>query len=211
MCGRYALHASPEVIALQFGLDAAPQFKQSYNVCPGTNVLAVRVERGGQRAAGLHHWGLGGRLANARAETIEQRPAFREAFKRWRCLVPASGYYEWKSVAGRKYPWYMRPVDAELFGLAGVRAFWNGQHTVSLITTAPNALVQSIHERMPLIIAREDYDAWLGAADAKGLLRAYPAERMHAHPVSARVNRPEHDDPALIEPSGELSPQRDLL
>jgi putative SOS response-associated peptidase YedK len=208
MCGRYALHASPEVVALQFGLDAPPEFRTSYNVCPGTSVLTVRAGRDG-RTADLNHWGLGGRLANARAETIDEKPAFREAFRRWRCLVPASGYYEWKTVAGRKHPWYMRPADGALFGLAGVRAFWNGQHTVSLITTAPNARVRTIHDRMPLIIAPEDYDAWLGAADPKPLLRPYAPERMHAHPVSTRVNRPENDDPSLIEE--EAPPQRDLL
>ena len=211
MCGRYALHAQPEVIALQLGLDAAPQFKPSFNVCPGTRVLAVRAERDGRRVAGLNHWGLGGRLANARAETIDERPAFREAFRRWRCLVPASGYYEWRTLAGRKHPWYMRPSDAPLFALAGVRAFWNGQHTVSLITVAPNALVRTVHDRMPLIIAREDYDAWLTAADAKALLRPYAAERMDAYPVSTRVNRPENDEPSLIEPSADVPSQRDLL
>ena len=210
MCGRYALHAQPEVIALQFALAAGPQFTPSYNIRPGTSVLTVREAREG-RTAGLNHWGLGGRLANARAETIDTKPAFREAFRRWRCLVPASGYYEWKSVAGRKYPWYMRPADAQLFGLAGVRAFWDGQHTVSLITVPPNALVRSIHDRMPLIIAPESYDAWLGGGDAKSLLRPYAAERMQAHPVSTRVNRPENDDAALIEPSAEGPPQRDLL
>jgi len=211
MCGRYALHAQPEVVALQFGLAALPEYKASYNVCPGTNVLAVRLGRDGRRVAGLNHWGLGGRLANARAETIDEKPAFREAFRRWRCLVPASGYYEWKSIAGRKLPWYMRPADGALFGLAGVRAFWNGQHTVSLITVAPNALVQSIHDRMPLIIATGDYDAWLGEGNAKNLLKPYAADRMQAHPVSARVNRPENDDAALVEPSDEVPPQCDLL
>ena len=211
MCGRYALHASPEVVALQFGLASPPQFKASYNVCPGTQVLAIRRSREDERVADLHLWGLGGRLANARAETIDEKPAFREAFRRWRCLVPASGYYEWKTVAGRKYPWYMRPADAPLFALAGVRAFWNGQHTVSLITVAPNALVRTIHDRMPLIIAPDDYAAWLGEGAVKNLLEPYAAERMDAHPVGTRVNRPENDEPSLIEPSADLPPQRDLL
>jgi putative SOS response-associated peptidase YedK len=173
-------------------------------------VLALYLAREGRRVASLNHWGLGGRLANARAETIGEKPAFREAFRRWRCLVPASGYYEWKSVAGRKYPWYLRPADGVLFGLAGIRAFWNGQHTVSLITTAPNALVQSIHDRMPVIIEPERYAAWLDPLNggAPDLLRPYPAQRMAAHAVGMRVNRPENDDAALIEPT---RPQRDLL
>src|SRR6185436_19610256 len=118
MCGRYALHASPEVIALQFGLDAAPEFKSSYNVCPGTDVLAVRTDRAGRRRAGLLRWGAGNKLINARAETLTERPAFRNAFRQFRCLVPASGFYEWQKAGSGKRPWYVLPQDAPLFGLA---------------------------------------------------------------------------------------------
>jgi putative SOS response-associated peptidase YedK len=199
MCGRYALHASPEVVALQFALDEAPEFKPSYNVCPGTDITIVRVDREGRRVARRQRWA--DRHANARGETVTERPTFRHAFARWRCLVPASGFYEWQNVAGRKQPWYFTPTDAQLFGLAGITSLWNGVRSVSLITTQPNSLMESIHDRMPVIIAPADYAAWLDPSnkDLMHLVKAYPDERMAARPVSPRVSRPENDDPSLIE------------
>jgi len=107
MCGRYALHANPEVVALQFGLEGVPEFKASYNVCPGSEITVVRLDRQKKRVARQHRWGLiphwakdpsiGNKLANARGESLAERPAFRDAFRRSRCLVPASGFYEWRS------------------------------------------------------------------------------------------------------------------
>jgi len=226
MCGRYSLHANPEVVALQFGLAQAPEFKASYNVCPGSEILVVRTGRDGERVARQHRWGLiphwakdpaiGNKLANARGESLAERPAFRDAFRHWRCLVPSSGFYEWQTIGSRKLPWYVRPRDAELFALAGITALWHGLRTVSLITTEPNALMQPIHERMPVIIAPEDYSAWLDAANCDSdelmrFVRPYPASRMAAHRVSARVSRPENDDASLIEEAPEPPLQRELL
>jgi putative SOS response-associated peptidase YedK len=201
MCGRYEIHAHPEVVAMQFALDEAPEFKQSYNICPGGEILVVRLDREGKRVARRSRWGLGNKLANARGETVAERPAFREAFRRWRCLVPASGFYEWQALPGRKQPWHFRPTDAELFALGGITAIRNGIRSVSLITTEPNALMTPIHDRMPVIVRPEEYTEWLDAAnqDAQTLLRPYPAERMAARPVSMRVSQPENDDPELIE------------
>lgn len=216
MCGRYALHASPEVIALQFGLASPPAFEPSYNVCPGTEILAVGNDRAGRRVAARRRWGLvpswakgpaiGSRLVNARGETLAEKPAFREAFRRRRCLVPASGYYEWQAVAGRKQPWYVRPLDEPLFALAAIAERWRGPEgalrTLCLITTPPNALMAAVHDRMPLVIAPEDYEAWLDprTADASRLVRPYPAQRMRAHAVSSRVSSPANDDAGLVEP-----------
>jgi len=214
MCGRYALHASPEVVALHFALEEAPEFRQSYNVCPGTDITVVRIARDGKRAARQHRWGLiphwakdpsiGNKLANARGESLLERPAFRDAFRRWRCLVPASGFYEWQGVGGHKHPWYFTPAGAPLFGLAGITSIWNGMRSVSLITTEPNALMQPIHDRMPVIVAPADYAAWLDSANddtqtLMRLVRPYPAQDMAARPVSPRVSRPENDDASLIE------------
>jgi putative SOS response-associated peptidase YedK len=140
---------------------------------------------------------------------VLERPAFRDAFRRWRCLVPASGFYEWQALRSRKQPWHFRPTDAELFALAGITAIWNGIRSVSLITTQPNELVAPIHDRMPVIVAPEDYDAWLdmNAKEPTQLVHPYPAERMAARPVSLRVNQPENDDPTLIEETrGPLQP-----
>jgi len=211
MCGRYALHASPEVVALQFALDSTPEVNASYNVCPGRDVLVVRLDGEKRRAARQYRWG--NKLANARGESLAQRPAFRDAFRRWRCLVPASGFYEWQTVAGRKQPWYFQPTDAEVFGLAGITALWNGVRSVSLITTAPNALMQPIHDRMPVIVAPEDYAAWLDndATDLMRYVRPFPAERMAARRVSMRVNKPENDEPSLIEEATSGPLQHDLL
>jgi putative SOS response-associated peptidase YedK len=230
MCGRFALHAHPEVVALQFRLDARPAFAPRYNVCPGAEVLAVREDKaGGRRALGLRwglvpHWAkdpsVGNRLANARGESLEERPAFRDAFLGWRCLVPASGYYEWQAAGRTKQPWFVRPTDAPLFGLAGITALWHGPQgplrSVALITTAPNAVAARIHERMPLIIAPEDYAAWLDPRNTdlhglKSLVRPYGAERMSAHRVSPRVNTPDNDEPALVEPLPGGPAQGDLL
>ena len=215
MCGRYALHSNPEVIALQFGLDAAPQCKPRYNIPPSSEILVIGRNRQGHRTAGNFRWGLipnwakdpaiGNKLANARGETVAEKPAFRKAFRSGRCLVPANGYYEWQSASGTKQPWYIKPKNAALFGLAGVADSWSGPdgpvQTVCLITTTPNALMASIHDRMPVIIEPDDYAAWLeiGYSDPGSLLRSFPDSRMEAYPVSRRVNPPAHDDPALLD------------
>jgi putative SOS response-associated peptidase YedK len=217
MCGRYALHANPDVIALQFGLGMVPDYKARYNITPSSNILIVREDPKQGRVADKYKWGLipgwakdasiGNKLANARGETVAEKPSFRAAFKRWRCLIPASGFYEWKTVAGKKHPYYIRPAGDELFGFAGITELWNGpegpMHTVSLITTAPNEVMREIHDRMPVIVPMEDYTAWLDPTNVdvkelKVFLRAYPSEQMRAHPISTRVNSPGNDDEELI-------------
>ena len=195
MCGRYALHSHPDLVRLQFGLDSVPEFAPRYNVCPGTQVLVVRSA---PPRAGLLPWG---KIANARGETVAEKPLFAAAFRAFRCLVPARGFYEWKSAAGRKQPYYVFPKETPLFGLAGIVLLWKGERSVTLVTAAPNELLRAIHDRMPVIIAPQDYGPWLDPAKraAASLLRPFPAERMQAHAVGPRVNRPEHDDAALIE------------
>lgn len=216
MCGRYALHSNPEVIALQFGLDTPPEFKASYNIPPSSEILVVGRNREGRRTAGNFRWGLipnwakdpaiGNKLANARGETVADKPAFRKAFRTGRCLVPANGFYEWQTVSGRKNPWYVKPKGDALFGLAGIADRWIGPdgpvQTVSLITTSPNALMATIHDRMPVIIEPADYGAWLDiGSDPGSLLRSYPDCLMEAYPVSLQVNTPKHDHAKLIERS----------
>ena len=195
VCGRYALHANPEVVALQFGLDAVPRFAPRYNICPGTEILAL----GGDRQARFLPWGAGGRFANARAESVGERRAFRNAFRQFRCLVPASGFYEWQNIGRTKQPWYVLPDDGQLFALAGMVMLWQGKRSLTLITTRPNPLMARIHDRMPVLIAPQDYAAWLDPhAQVETLLQPYPAERMRAHPVHPRVNTPANDDPGLV-------------
>ena len=202
MCGRYSLHATPEVIALQFSLEAVPEFKRSYNVCPGTDILAIGNDRSGQRRARLLRWGAGGKMINARAETLAERPAFRNAFHRFRCLVPASGFYEWQKTGGGKRPWYVLPRDSALFALAGIVLLWQGARAIALVTTDANELMAPIHDRMPVIIPPAGCAAWLDAENPHpgALLRPFPSALMQAHAVSARVNAPANDDAALLEP-----------
>jgi putative SOS response-associated peptidase YedK len=187
MCGRYALHANPEVVALQFGLGSLPDFKRSYNIAPATNALVVRA--GG---AALAHWGLRRKFANLRAETLAQK--FPAPYREGRALVPANGFYEWRTEGRRKQPFYFSPADGSLLALA---AIWEGG-TFTLITTAPNATLRDIHDRMPVIIGRTDYAAWLRGDD--DLMGPAPDDALQRHPVSTAVNRAASDSPALIAP-----------
>ena len=187
MCGRYALHANPEVIALQFGLDAVPELAPRYNIAPATEVLIVKHGK-----ASLAHWGLRRKFANLRAETLVQK--FPGPYRDGRALVPASGFYEWQSRAGRKQPYYFSPADGALLALAAV---WENE-SFSLITTEPNATLRNIHDRMPVIIARDDYGAWL--AGEEGLLQPAPDDALNVHPVGIAVNRAANDSAQLIQP-----------
>jgi putative SOS response-associated peptidase YedK len=184
MCGRYALHANPEVLALQFGLDAVPAFRPSYNIAPAAEVLVVK-----ERSASLARWGLRGKFPNLRAETVLSK--FRTS---GRCLVPASGFYEWQASGGRKQPYYFFPRNEPLLALAAV---WE-RDGFSLITTEPNVVVGKVHDRMPLILPRESYAAWL-AGDEQPLQHA-PAVELESHPVGMAVNQAASDSPRLIAP-----------
>jgi len=221
MCGRYALHSLPEVLALQFGLRERPTFEVRYNIAPTSNVLVIEADRDGHPVATTMRWGLipswakdasiGNKLANARAETVAEKPAFRSAFRRRRCLIPASGFYEWKPVVGRKQPYYIRPADDGLFALAGLYEAWSSPegllHTCTVLTTDANALMQAIHNRMPVIVAPADYRRWLDpgnttAAGLSELLVPFPPEHMLVYPVNSRVNNARNEDPGLIERVG---------
>jgi putative SOS response-associated peptidase YedK len=219
MCGRYALHSNPGVVALQFGLAHPPALDARYNIAPGTPILAIRADTSHVRSGSLMHWGLipswakdptiGHRLINARAETLAEKPSFRSAFRRRRCIIPANGFYEWMATSGRKQPYYIRPSKDELFGFAGLYEHWKGPdgpvESCTIITTDANELMRPIHDRMPVILPVEAYAHWLdpenpdpGALTA--MLRPAPAERMAAFPVSYRVNSVKNDGAELIQP-----------
>ena len=225
MCGRYSLHANPGVIALAFKLGVAIDWSARYNITPSSRIVIVREDAAAGRVAALIKWGLipgwakdptiGNKLANARGETVDEKPSFRNAFKRSRCLIPASGFYEWKTVAGRKQPYYMHPVGAPLFAIAGITERWQGPEgvveTCAIITTGPNGVMRNIHDRMPVILSAEDHDAWLdprnqSVAALKQLIKPWAESTMTAHAVSTRVNAPKNDDAGLIDPldMGEL-------
>ena len=204
MCGRFALHASAEVVALQFGLDATPSLSPHFNIAPGAEVLLLR---GG--GAALARWGLvpswardpatGAKMINARAETISQKPAFRDAYRRRRCLIPASGFYEWRSEGGRKQPYYVFPAAGELFAFAGIWERRADLESCAIVTTGANAAMVPIHDRMPVILAPADYVPWLEGAE--GLLRPCPAGAIALRRVGRAVNDARNDSAALIQPA----------
>jgi putative SOS response-associated peptidase YedK len=221
MCGRYEVHSPIEELAREFDavLHADPeQLPPRYNVAPSLLVAVIRVRKGERELAALS-WGLlpswkksteGNRPINARAETLFDKPMFRNAIARRRCLIPADGFYEWQQRPGGKQPWHIGMVDHATFALGGIWEYWAGERgepvlSCAIIVTDANELVRQFHERMPLIIAREDWDRWLDPelvepAEIEKLLRPFPAEQMRAYPVSTRVNNAKNDDPALIEP-----------
>lgn len=215
MCGRFALYASRERLMQRFGLAAVPEHAPRYNITPRSAIAAVR-----DRECVLLRWGLvpfwardpdtGHRMINARAETVAEKPAFRHAFAKQRCLIPANGFYEWRRTAGVKTPYYIYPADDDLFAFAGLWERWHGKdghagetiESCTILTVEANALCARIHDRMPVIVAPEHWRRWLEHPDAT-LLAPYPPERMRAHPVSRRVNDPTNDDAGLLTPAAD--------
>lgn len=222
MCGRYLLTTPGEVLAELFEIDEKPRLEARYNIAPTQEVAIVRRREDGRRELATMHWGLvpfwakekaiGNRLINARAESVAEKPSFRDSFKKRRCLIPASGFYEWQKVDGRKQPWLLK-VRGELpFAFAGLWSSWRDRaseagevlETCTIVTTAPNELAARVHDRMPAILPYGKHDAWLdptAAPDAlSALLAPYPADEMEAWPVSTRVNNPRNEDSACAEP-----------
>jgi putative SOS response-associated peptidase YedK len=218
MCGRFTQFASAEQIAQAFGTQAPEELAPRYNITPETPILIVKE---GRRLA-LAHWGFvpgwakawpERRSINARGETIAEKPTFRNAVKHRRCLIPATGFYEWQAQGkGPKQPFFFRPVHTDLFALAGIWEAWHGPEgeeveTAAIITTAANEVVAPIHDRMPVIIAPEDFDAWLdhsreGTQAALALIRPAPPEVLEAVEVSTYINRPGNEGLKCIEPYG---------
>jgi putative SOS response-associated peptidase YedK len=216
MCGRYALTSPPEVIAERFKLVWSPEVLAHYNVAPTQMIPVVRLAAQGRELAFLK-WGLipswskdpsiGTRLINARAETLSDKPSFRNSYRRRHCLVPADAFYEWKAIGNRKQPYCIRMADESLFGMAGLWEHWlspagEAVETCTIITTNANELVGQLHDRMPLIIQPSDYGSWLDASNPKGgaLLKPFPSDLMRYYPVSTRVNKVSNDDAECLEP-----------
>ncbi len=221
MCGRFTLTSPEQDLLLHFLLPEAPAREPRYNVAPGQPVAAVRIARdGSQRELVPLSWGLipswakdpklGARMINARAETAAEKPSFRNAFRRRRCLVPADGFYEWQKSEAGKQPFYIRLQGGGTFAFAGLWEFWRGPEgetieSCALLTTQPNSLLRPLHDRMPVILPRSDYALWLDpevqtVERLQPLLVPYPAERMEAYPVGRYVNSPENEGPRCIEP-----------
>ncbi|HYO89862.1 MAG TPA: SOS response-associated peptidase [Candidatus Limnocylindrales bacterium] len=219
MCGRFTLTVDPEQLALAFGLTTVPEYTPRYNLAPTQDALVITADQPSE--AQFMRWGLipswskdasiGSKLINARAETAAEKPSFRNALRRRRCIVPASGFFEWQARAGGKQPLYITVKDAPVIGLAGLWEIWRDPagedvRTFTILTTEANAFMKQFHERMPVILQRDDYPVWMDRADVpapvlQGLLtRVFEPEALQSVEVSKLVNKPSIDAPECIAP-----------
>jgi putative SOS response-associated peptidase YedK len=219
MCGRYCITSAPEAIRALFRYPERPNFPGRYNVAPTQPVPIVRMNNG-EREFALVRWGLipawvkdpkaFSLLINARAESVNDKPAFHNAMKRRRCLFPADGFYEWKPHGGAKRPYFARPVASGPIAFAGLWETWTGPNgeemeTAAIVTTTANEAMAAVHDRAPVIVPPEQFDLWLDCKNvdermAARLLAPAPEGSMEVYEVSPAVNRVANDMPALHEP-----------
>ena len=217
MCGRFLLHSPVDLLQRAFGFSELPNLQPRYNVAPTQAVPIIRRKEGSGRELTMVRWGLvpfwakdlkiGSQLINARAETVTSKPAFRAAFAKRRCLVPADGFYEWQKREGSKLkqPMLIRRRDAAPFAFAGLWESWRGPdgevQTCTIVTTEANAVLSPIHNRMPVVLEPGAYDRWLDPEQPSAeLLLPCPDEWLEAFPVSTQVNNVRNDAAELIEP-----------
>jgi putative SOS response-associated peptidase YedK len=219
MCGRYLITTVPEAMRRLFRYLEQPNFPPRYNVAPTQPIPVVRLAEGARHFA-LVRWGLippwvkdpraFSLLINARGESVNDKPAFRNAMKRRRCLIPADGFYEWKAEGGRKRPYLARPTHGGPIAFAGLWETWTGPNgeemeTAAIITTTANRTLRPLHDRMPVVIAEDAFDFWLDCAKvdaetASALITPAPETLFEAYEISTAVNRTANDGPTLIEP-----------
>lgn len=217
MCGRFALKSPPAKLVERFGLDEYVDFTPRYNIPPGTDIPVIRQSPEGKRVLHLLRWGLvphwakdpsiGNKLSNARGESVAEKPSFRDAFRLRRCLIPADGFYEWKTDGKVKQPYFISLKSGETLAMGGLWESWrrpDGEllRTACIITTGPNEVMKPIHDRMPVILRTEDWQTWLAAPveAIQHLVSPYEADAMQVWPVDRRVSRTVDDDAGLIEP-----------
>jgi putative SOS response-associated peptidase YedK len=222
MCGRFAQpHSSEELARIFRARPTVDMPGQRFNVAPTDEVAGV-VEHHGERVIEPFRWGLvpwyaedrrgAARLINARAETVETKPAFRTSFAKRRLIIPAAAFYEWQRAGNRREPFAVRRRDDDPLALAGVWAIWRDDetgeriYTCSILTTVPNALVEPIHNRMPVILDPSDWDRWLSPdtarAELRELLYPFPADALRMYPVSPAVNNVRNEGAELLERAG---------
>lgn len=221
MCGRITLSSAPHALAETFFLDRVPEVEPRFNISPGQEIGAVVA--GAESTGRLFRmlgWGLvppgtrdprtGPKLINARSETVAEKQSFADSFAARRCLIPVTGFYEWKKEGTVRQPYLFRRKDGGLFALAGLWADWEypgGQalHTCTILTTAANSLMRPIHHRMPAILPAEQWKFWLDLPAQKAdllleMLNPSPSGDLLAHPVTPRMNRPDFDGPECLDP-----------
>ncbi|PWK13118.1 SOS response-associated peptidase [Tumebacillus permanentifrigoris] len=218
MCGRFTLTVPLEELMLRYGVEEIPfDYVPRYNIAPGQPLTAV-LAHDGQKRIGQLKWGLvpawakdvsiAYKTINAKSETVADKPAFRQSFQRKRCLIPADGFYEWQKSGKSKQPMRILRQDREIFSMAGLYDSWNAPdgtklHTCTILTTKPNTLVSPIHDRMPVILRREDEELWLDrehfdSERLQSLLTPYPEDEMFAYPVAAMVGNVRNELPDCI-------------
>jgi putative SOS response-associated peptidase YedK len=223
MCGRYVSKDQAAVErAFNVVRGGGDVFEAHYNAAPTLTLPVIRVSRErGRELAGLR-WGLvpywakdakiGAGMINARSETIAEKPAFRDAFQRRRCLVPMAGFYEWQKMPAGKVPHFIHLLNTEQFAVAGLFEYWPGKdgaapiESYTIVTTSANEMLAPLHNRMPVILHEQDHAVWLDpkngdAAGLQRLLTPYPSEQMRAYPVSSRVSNSKNEGPELVEPA----------
>jgi putative SOS response-associated peptidase YedK len=225
MCGRFRLTTPEELIADAFGVTDASGLAPRYNIAPSQRVATVRPAASGSRTVAWSTWGVfrptvsdeaaetaNGLLINARSETAAKKPIFREAFRTARCLIPADGFYEWRRAGSRREPFHIQLHDGQPFAFAGLwlPAEATAQDACVILTTDANALVARIHDRMPVILRRQDYARWLDPGNQdrtalEALLRPYAAAQMTASAVGQFVNDARNEGPRCLEPERQRS------
>jgi putative SOS response-associated peptidase YedK len=230
MCGRFSLISSEELIRRIFRLNRAP-LRSRYNIAPSQDAPVIHIKyETGEREWTAMRWGLippwakdisfGSRAINAQGETLFEKPAFRQAAKKRRALIPTNGFFEWEKKGNSKQPYYIYLRDQQPFAFAGLWESWQGDSetpmlSFTIITTQANELMAPIHSRMPVILSPADYERWLDPENQSSdnlapLLHPYPPDEMALHPVGATVNNARNDVPACIEPIA-LPNMEDLL
>ena len=219
MCGRYTVTSSPEALRALFGYEEQPNFPARYNIAPMQPISIVRMVDG-KRHFALARWGLLPSwvkapktftlLINARGESAADKPAFRAAMKRRRCLIPADGFYEWQAAGDRKPPFYVRAKSGAPLAFAGLWETWTGPNgeeleTAAIVTTRANRTLAPIHERMPVIVPPDGFELWLNANEvdattAAALIAPAPDNLLEAYEISTAVNRTANDNSKLLEP-----------
>jgi putative SOS response-associated peptidase YedK len=233
MCGRYRLSRRKQIIEEHFdAVSGEEDWTPRYNISPTQPVPVIRQHRREPRQElSLLRWGLipswakdasgAARMINARSETAATQPAFRDALKFRRCLIPADGFYEWKKSGKLRQPYCFEVRDGELFAFAGIWEKWNDPsggalETCSILTTTPNAVTAPVHDRMPVVLDPDAYDLWLDpgmkdVAAVSDLLKPYDARLMRSYPVSARINHVANDDEECSAPAPRAASQPNLF
>ena len=218
MCGRFTQRQPVAKLKKEFGVEEVPEVEARYNIAPTQSILGVRQTLDSREMSFLK-WGLipswakdssiGAKLINARSETVTEKPSFREAFKRRRCIIPADGFYEWQRTEGRKQPFFFHMHDDRPFGFAGLWDRWQSPEgevieSCTILTTEANEVLMPVHDRMPMILHPETYELWLDddlrkVSLREELLRPFPAREMASYPISTSINSPRNQGEVLIE------------